>query len=123
MVQRWGAIRPGATKQPATGLLLELLRAWVRVRIVIITTLDLLMDEMISAAEANRAFSRILRDVQAGRAYVVTVHGRAVARIAPLSGEDAARAVARDLLLTRLRAQPAQEAGPWRRDDLYDDKV
>jgi prevent-host-death family protein len=77
------------------------------------------MDETISAAEANRAFSRILRDVQAGRAYVVTLHGRPVARIAPMSGE-AARDAAHDALLTRLRAQPAQDAGPWHRDDLYD---
>ena len=79
------------------------------------------MDETISAAEANRAFSRILRDVQAGRAYVVTVHGRAVARIAPMSAEVAAREAARDALLARLRAQPAQDAGLWRRDDLYDE--
>jgi prevent-host-death family protein len=79
------------------------------------------MDETISAAEANRAFSRILRDVQAGRAYVVTVHGRAVARIVPMSGEEAAREAARDALLARLRAQPAHDAGLWRRNDLYDD--
>ena len=79
------------------------------------------MDDTISAADANRAFSRLLREVQAGRSYVVTAHGRPVARIAPVSEEDAARDAARAALFARLRAQPVQDIGPWRRDDLYDD--
>ena len=37
------------------------------------------MDETVSAAEANRAFSRLLRGVRAGRSYLVTAHGRPVA--------------------------------------------
>ena len=79
------------------------------------------MDDTISAANANRAFSRILRKVQAGRSYVVTAHGRPVARIAPVSEEEAAREEARAALFARLRAQPARDIGPWDRNELYDD--
>jgi prevent-host-death family protein len=41
------------------------------------------MDKAVSAAEAKRRFSRILREVRDGRSYVVTSHGRPVARIVP----------------------------------------
>ncbi len=77
------------------------------------------MEKAISAAEANRKFSELLRGVKAGRSYVVTSHGRPVARIAPIeNGRDADRA--RDALLKRLRSQRAIDIGPWTRDELYD---
>ena len=77
------------------------------------------MEKAISAAEANRKFSELLRGVKAGRSYVVTSHGRPVARIAPIENErDADRA--RDALLKRLRSQRAIDIGPWTRDELYD---
>ncbi|MGC2475321.1 MAG: type II toxin-antitoxin system prevent-host-death family antitoxin [Candidatus Sulfotelmatobacter sp.] len=77
------------------------------------------MEKAISAAEANRKFSELLRGVKAGRSYVVTSHGRPVARIAPIEGgRDADRA--RDALLKRLRSQRAIDIGPWTRDELYD---
>ncbi|TIP01752.1 MAG: type II toxin-antitoxin system prevent-host-death family antitoxin, partial [Mesorhizobium sp.] len=41
------------------------------------------MDEAVSAADANRRFSYILREVREGQSYVVTSHGRPVARIVP----------------------------------------
>jgi prevent-host-death family protein len=77
------------------------------------------MDHPISAAEANRSFSRLLRDVQSGQSYVVTSHGRPVARIVPCDEADTARHAALDALLQRLDSQPAIEIGPWARDDLY----
>jgi prevent-host-death family protein len=40
------------------------------------------MDQTISAADANRRFSRILRNVRDGQTFVVTAHGKPVARIA-----------------------------------------
>jgi len=79
------------------------------------------MDKPIAAAEANRQFSRILRDVRAGDSYVVTARGRPVARIVPVGQGDTARLVARDALLRHLAAQPAQDIGRWSRDDLYDE--
>jgi prevent-host-death family protein len=82
------------------------------------------MDEIISAAEANRSFSRLLRGVRAGRRYVVTTHGRPIARLVPIDEmtetEDRLREAARRELLQRLEAQPATDIGPWTRDELYE---
>ena len=48
-----------------------------------ITTVEISMEEAVSAADANRKFSLILRSVREGHSYVVTSHGRPVARIIP----------------------------------------
>jgi prevent-host-death family protein len=78
------------------------------------------MDNAVSAAEANRSFSRILREVRGGASFVVTAHGRAVARTVPCDTEDATRTAARSALLQRLRDEPVTDIGPWGRDDLYE---
>ena len=78
------------------------------------------MEKTISAADANRSFSRILREVREGQRYVVTSHGRPVARIVPADSEHGSTRTARSSLLARLEAQPAVDVGPWRRDDLYE---
>ncbi|HEY0422878.1 MAG TPA: type II toxin-antitoxin system prevent-host-death family antitoxin [Rhodopila sp.] len=78
------------------------------------------MDHAVSAADANRGFSHILREVRDGASYVVTAHGKPVARIVPCELADAARAAARSALLERLRDQPVIDIGPWRRDELYE---
>ncbi len=70
------------------------------------------MDTAISAADANRAFSRLLREV--------TAHGKPVARLVPCDAADAARGAARAELLARLSAQPVVDVGRWSRDDLYE---
>jgi prevent-host-death family protein len=80
------------------------------------------MSEDISAAEANRQFSRLLRGVrEQGTTYIVTSHGKPVAKIVPIDGSDEARIGARAELLQRLRKQPLTKARPWTRDDLYED--
>ncbi len=78
------------------------------------------MDQTISAADANRSFSRILREVRDGQTYVVTAHGKPVARIVPCTEADASRAAARAALMRRLAEQPVTDIGPWKRDELYD---
>ncbi|MEX2270839.1 MAG: type II toxin-antitoxin system prevent-host-death family antitoxin [Vicinamibacterales bacterium] len=79
------------------------------------------MEEAVSAADANRRFSRILRSVREGRSVVVTSHGKPIARILPVSGEDDRMAQgARAALLTRLRSQAVVNVGRWRRDELYE---
>ncbi|MDB5398069.1 MAG: type toxin-antitoxin system prevent-host-death family antitoxin [Rhodopila sp.] len=78
------------------------------------------MDQAISAAEANRSFSRLLREVREGRSYVVTAHGKPVARIVPCDDADAERGMARSRLLQRLGTQTAVDVGPWTRDELYE---
>ena len=77
------------------------------------------MDKTISAAEANRRFSRVLREVGRGQTYVVTSHGRPVAKIAPLAANDSVRAKARKALLQRLRGQSVMNVGRWKREELY----
>ena len=76
------------------------------------------MEKTISAAEANRTFSRVLRDVREGQSFVVTSHGRAVARITPLKRERGGNA--RAALLNRLRSERVVKIGRWSRDELYD---
>ena len=79
------------------------------------------MNSAVSAAEANRNFSRLLHDVREGRSYVITAHGKPVARIVPYTSRDAVAAAAKAALLKRLRAQRGVHIGRWTRDELYDD--
>jgi len=78
------------------------------------------MEKTVSAAEANRKFSQLLREVRQGSSYVVTSHGRPVARIVPLHSSQAARTRTRELLLQRLRREAVTKIVRWKREDLYD---
>lgn len=80
------------------------------------------MEEAVSAADANRRFSLILREVREGHSYVVTSHGRPVARIVPANRFDGPASGARAALLSRLASQPVANAKRWTRDELYDDE-
>jgi prevent-host-death family protein len=80
------------------------------------------MEETISAAEANRSFSRLLRAIREGHSYVVTAHGRPVARIIPLADRDPVASRAKEALLARLEAEPIVDVGRWTRDELYEDE-
>lgn len=75
----------------------------------------------ISAAEANRNFSRLLEGVRQGKSFVVTSHGKPVARIEPAEVSNREQMAAHQALLARLRKQPATNAGRWTRDELYED--
>jgi len=79
------------------------------------------MQKTVSAADANRRFSRLLQDVRRGRAFLVTSHGRPVATIAPANEHSGANLGARQALLTRLGRQPARKIGAWTREELYED--
>jgi prevent-host-death family protein len=79
------------------------------------------MEESVSAADANRHFSRLLHDVRTGRSYVVTSHGKPVARLIPAETHARTLVSARHSLLARLEQQPVIEAGHWTRDELYED--
>lgn len=79
------------------------------------------MEEAISAADANRSFSLLLRGVKEGRSYVVTSHGKPVARLIPAGKNDVA-AGARTALLARLEKQPLVKAARWKREELYEDE-
>jgi len=80
------------------------------------------MEKAVSAADANRKFSRLLHSVGQGHSYVVTSHGKPVARIVPMGERDGVAAGARTALLARLRSQPVgKRIGRWTRDELYED--
>jgi prevent-host-death family protein len=77
------------------------------------------MEKTISAADANRKFSQLLRDVREGKSYVVTSHGRPVARLTPVATNHEPVS-AMHALLRRLRSEPVTNVGRWKRDELYD---
>ncbi len=79
------------------------------------------MDETVSAADANRRFSQLLRGVRAGRRYLVTSHGAPVARLVPATSGDEVATAARAVLIDRLRRQPAVSVPRWTREELYED--
>ena len=79
------------------------------------------MDKSVSAAEANRRFSEVLRTVKKGRSVIVTSHGKPVAKIAPITDDDRGTKGARSALFARLRTERVVNAGRWTRDELYDD--
>jgi prevent-host-death family protein len=80
------------------------------------------METLISAAEANRRFSEVLRTVKKGRDIVVTSHGRPVAKIVPITEEKRVTDAARTALFSRLKKQKPANIGIWKRDELYEDE-
>ena len=78
------------------------------------------MSTTVSAADANRDFSKLLRDVRNGDSVVITSHGKPIAKIIPFVTRDPVRAAAKKVLLARLRSQPAIDIGPWTRDEFHD---
>jgi prevent-host-death family protein len=82
------------------------------------------IEETVSAADANRRFSRLLRGVREGRSYLVTAHGRPIARLVPAEEGDAeerrVREAALCALLERVAKQPVIDIGRWTRDELYE---
>jgi len=77
------------------------------------------VEKAVSAADANRKFSKLLRAVREGQSYVVTSHGEPVARIVPVEKNGGAARGARTALLKRLGAERVVKIGRWSRDELY----
>jgi prevent-host-death family protein len=77
------------------------------------------MKKAISAAEANRRFSQLLREVREGHSFIVTSHGKPVAKITPHT-KDTASDRAREAFFRHLEAQPVRNIGRWTRDELYE---
>ncbi|HXY25588.1 MAG TPA: type II toxin-antitoxin system prevent-host-death family antitoxin [Candidatus Acidoferrum sp.] len=83
------------------------------------------MERSVPAADANRKFSELLRGVRKGRRYVVTSHGKPVAKLVPADVDERAVQSARAVLFERLHSQrPAKTRGArrrWTREELYED--
>ena len=74
----------------------------------------------VSASDANRRFSTLLRDVGKGEIFEIISNGRAVAVLSPVSASQGAADAAKTQLLQRLRAQARNVSQAWTRDELYD---
>lgn len=78
----------------------------------------------ISLREANQAFSRCIREVEAGEEITITRRGRPIARLVPI-GRDRVLTPEQEAALARL--QDAMEkgwplnTGRFNRDELYDE--
>jgi prevent-host-death family protein len=81
------------------------------------------LEKAISASDANRRFSEVLRTVKKGRSVVVTSHGRPVARIVPIDEEQQQSDGARVVLFARLRRERVLKVGRWTRGELYEDTL
>jgi prevent-host-death family protein len=79
------------------------------------------MPAAVSAADANREFSKLLRRVRDGESITIMNHGRPVAKLVPVSAEDRVRAAARRALFDYLRSQKGgKPIGRWTRKELYE---
>lgn len=79
------------------------------------------MAASVSAADANREFSKLLRRVREGHTVTITSHGRPVAKLVPVGAEDRVRDAAWNALMKRLKTQKRGiNIGSWTRDELYD---
>ena len=79
--------------------------------------------QTVTASEANRSFSRLLRAVARGERIEITSHGRKVAVLSPaeLPGPTREqRLAALANLKKRWATQQHVTVGPWTRDELYE---
>jgi prevent-host-death family protein len=74
----------------------------------------------VTAADANRQFSSVLREIAQGETFTVLSRGKPVATISGAKPGDAQRNVAKSGLVARLRKQAATGSRSWSRDELYD---
>ncbi|MES0203749.1 type II toxin-antitoxin system Phd/YefM family antitoxin [Mesorhizobium australicum] len=83
------------------------------------------LEKGVSATDANRRFSLLLRGVREGQSYVVTSHGRPVARIVPADHQegwlpDRARRCCRGLSASRLWMPGSGRAMSFMRTSIED---
>lgn len=82
------------------------------------------MHQTISAADANRRFSEILARAADGVTVTITRRGEPVAQLVPYGrgAVDEERERAFDSLLATLEEGLSLGGGPFKRDDLYEDR-
>ena len=76
----------------------------------------------VTATEANRSFSKLLRAVERGERVEITSHGRKVAVLAPSDEEDTRRErqiKALEALKEHWASREHVTIGPWTRNSLY----
>ena len=75
----------------------------------------------VTAADANRQFSSVLREATEGEEFTIMSRGRPVAVIGPVNQHQDQRRAAKAALMYRLRAQASIATRNWTRDELYRD--
>jgi prevent-host-death family protein len=76
----------------------------------------------VSASEANRNFSELLRAAARGERITITSRNQPVAELGPLSKTREERERAKQRLMDHLHRQvPTGEPRTWTREELYDD--
>ena len=75
----------------------------------------------ITAANANRGFSSLLREVQNGEEITILSRGTPVARIISVNSGALPKNEMKKILLSRLKAQGVTGFRNWTRDELYSD--
>ena len=75
----------------------------------------------ITAADANRGFSGLLRQVREGEEVTILSRGRPVAKITADVSGTAQKNAMKKILLSRLKGQSATGKRHWTRDELYND--
>ena len=82
------------------------------------------MGKTITLREANQAFSRCIREVEAGEEITITRRGQAVARLVP-AGRKRVLTPDQEAALARLKEAMKEgwplNAGRFNRDELYDE--
>jgi prevent-host-death family protein len=75
----------------------------------------------VTAANANRGFSSLLREVQNGEEITILSRGTPVARIISVNSGALPKNEMKKILLSRLKAQGVTGFQNWTRDELYGD--
>ena len=75
----------------------------------------------ITAANANRGFSSLLREVSKGEEITILSRGTPVAKITSVNSAVMQKNAMKKLLLSRLKSQDVTGSRNWTRDELYDD--
>ncbi len=75
----------------------------------------------VTAANANRCFSKLLREVSQGEEFTILSRGKPVAKMTSIQTGSSERRAMKALLLSRLKSQQATGSRQWTRDELYDE--
>jgi len=75
----------------------------------------------ITASNANRGFSNLLREVSKGEEIMITSRGTPVAKVISVKSTVLQKNAMKKLLLSRLKTQIATGSRNWTRNELYND--
>lgn len=76
--------------------------------------------ERVTATEANRHFSEILKRVSEGEEIQIESRGKLIAELTPARKANKSQLSARQRLFERLSKSETVVVGDWAREDLYD---